>query len=54
VYDTVFVQFYKESAKDWTAETLDKILTNGDNLYTIHNVDLMLEDFKQECPNKYW
>jgi len=37
--------------RKWTAETLDKILTNGDNLYTIHTVELMLGDFKQECPN---
>ena len=43
------------SAEEWTAATLDEILTNGDNLYTIHNVDtyLMLEDLKPACPNYY-
>ena len=49
------LQRKNKSVKEWTAETLDEILTNGDNLYTIHNVDtyLMLEDLKPACPNYY-
>ena len=49
------LQRKNKSVKEWTAETLDEILTNGDNLYIIHNVDthLMLEDLKPACPNYY-